>query len=76
MGQGLSPVGNTLNTITKPVQSVVGGVTQPVGGAVEGMMDLGHTATDGASEPGAGKKTFKEKGYGGNEQNAGNPLGL
>ncbi|KAL9089787.1 MAG: hypothetical protein Q9165_005581 [Trypethelium subeluteriae] len=75
--KGLSPVGATLNTVAKPVNSVVGrGVTEPVGGAVDGLMDLGHKATDGASEPGAGKKNFKEKGYGGKEQNAGNPLGL
>ncbi|KAI9660659.1 MAG: hypothetical protein M1821_010011 [Bathelium mastoideum] len=75
--KGLAPVGATLNTVTKPVTSVVGrGVTEPVGGAVDGLMDLGHTATDGASEPGAGKKQFKEKTYGGKEQNAGNPLGL
>jgi hypothetical protein len=47
-----------------------------VGGLVDGVMDLGHKATDGASQPGAGKKNFKEKRYGGKEQSAGNPLGL
>ncbi|KAI9695430.1 MAG: hypothetical protein M1820_008615 [Bogoriella megaspora] len=77
LSKGLSPVGAALNGVAKPVNQVVGkGVTQPVGGLVEGTMDLGSKVTDGASEPGAGKKTFKEKGYGGKEQSAGNPLGI